>query len=141
MKTKMRMTKQQIRSRVLVVDDDPGELDVLGGILSPYYEVFAAPSGERALAIAADAKPDLILLDVMMQFMSGYEVLDRLKKNPVTHKFPVIFVTSMFTEDDEVEGLSIGAADYIVKPYKPAIVLARVRTHIELSHLRELFKS
>ena len=140
METKKKV--QTTQARVLIVDDDPGELDILGGILSPHYVVFAAPNGERALEIAfGETKPDLILLDVMMRYMSGYVVLEQLKNNPLTRQIPVIFVTSMFTEDDEVEGLRIGAADYIVKPYKPAIVLARVQTHIELRHLRDLHQN
>ncbi|MDD5387897.1 MAG: two-component system response regulator [Gallionellaceae bacterium] len=121
-----------------MVDDDPGNLGILGRLLNPYYHVLAAPSGERALQIAAGTpKPDLILLDVMMPGMSGYTVLDHLRENPATREIPVIFVTGMDSDDDEAEGLRIGAADYITKPYSPAIVLARVRTQLELKCTRD----
>jgi DNA-binding response OmpR family regulator len=124
---------ETIKARILVVDDDPGNLGVLGRLLQPYYNVVAAPSGLRALEIATGpVKPDLILLDVMMPGMSGYTVLDRLQGNAETRGIPVIFVTGMDTEDDEAEGLRMGAVDYIAKPYRTAIVLARVATHLAL---------
>lgn len=118
---------------ILVVDDTPENIDVLSGALRGAFRVRAALSGERALAIAeAEPRPDIILLDVMMPAMDGYEVLRRLKANPVTQTIPVIFVTALSEASDEQKGLELGAVDYITKPISPAIVLARVRTHLAL---------
>ncbi len=121
------------RARVLVVDDEPCSLDVLTRVLQPHYEVQAAPSGKRALEICSrEQRPDLILLDVVMPEMDGYGVLAKLRENPATHAIPVIFVTGQSSTQDEKYGLELGAVDYIAKPCSPAIVLARVRTHLEL---------
>ncbi|MER2490466.1 HD-GYP domain-containing protein [Catenovulum sediminis] len=118
---------------VLVVDDSPENLDVLSGILRADYKVKAALSGERALKIANSYKqPDMILLDIMMPEMDGYEVCFRLKSNPATRKIPVIFVTAKEQIDDVTKGFRFGAVDYIVKPVQPAVVLARVKTQLEL---------
>jgi len=126
------------RATVLIVDDDTGNLGILGNLLQPYHDVLAAPTGERALQIAAGTpKPDLILLDVLMPGMNGYDVLTRLRGNPTTHDIPVIFVTGLDSTEDEEKGLELGAADYIAKPYRPRIVLARVRTQLELKRARD----
>ncbi|MDP2827273.1 MAG: EAL domain-containing protein [Sulfuricellaceae bacterium] len=126
------------RAIILLVDDDPGNLAVLGRLLHPHYDVLAAPSGERALQIAAGArKPDLILLDVLMPGMDGYDVLVRLHDNPATRDIPVIFVTGLDSAADEEHGLELGAVDYIAKPYHPPIILARVRTQLELKRARD----
>lgn len=126
------------RSIILMVDDDSANLNVLGRLLHPYYDVLAAPSGERALAIAAgEPKPDLILLDVLMPFMDGYTVLARLRENPATREIPVIFVTGMNTSSDEKFGLEHGAVDYVTKPFNPPVVLARVRTQLQLKRARD----
>ncbi|HET7867144.1 MAG TPA: two-component system response regulator [Burkholderiaceae bacterium] len=123
---------------VLIVDDNPENLTVLGELLQPLYRVRAANTGERALQLAALAPlPSLILLDVMMPVMDGYEVLRRLRGSPLTRDIPVIFVTAMDTSDDEAHGLLLGAVDYITKPLRPAIVLARVHTHLELKQARD----
>jgi putative two-component system response regulator len=116
---------------ILIVDDDPVNLAVLGGLLHPHYEVLVAPSGERALEIASrEPPPELVLLDVMMPGMDGYAVLARLRKNPATRDIPVIFLTALGEARDEERGLDLGAADYIAKPIKPAVLLARVRTQL-----------
>jgi diguanylate cyclase (GGDEF)-like protein/PAS domain S-box-containing protein len=126
------------RAKILMVDDDPGNLGALGRLLSPYYDVLAAPSGERALHIAVGSqRPDLILLDVMMPGMDGYEVLAHLRDNPATRNIPVIFVTGMDSVADEERGLELGAVDYIAKPYHPHIILARVHTQLELKLARD----
>jgi putative two-component system response regulator len=123
---------------ILMVDDDAGNLAALGRLLRPHYDVLAAPSGERALAIAGGTpKPDLILLDVLMPGMDGYAVLARLRENAATRDIPVIFVTGLDSCDDEKKGLEHGAVDYIAKPYSAAIVLARVCTHLELKRARD----
>ena len=118
---------------VLVVDDIPQNIDVLSGILSPHYKVKAAINGRLALTIAEKVLPDLILLDVMMPDMSGLEVCRRLKSNIQTAHIPVIFVTALSETDDEQRGFDVGAVDYITKPVKHSLVLARVRSHLQLS--------
>lgn len=121
------------RQTILVVDDTPGNIDVLSAILRTSYKVKAAVSGEKALALAqAKPAPDMILLDVMMPGMDGYEVLRRLRADPCTASIPVIFVTALADEGDEYKGLELGAVDYITKPISPSIVQARVRTHLAL---------
>ncbi|NTV96574.1 MAG: two-component system response regulator [Thiobacillus sp.] len=127
---------------ILVVDDTPENLTVLGQLLKPSYRVRVAPSGQRALQIAVtDPKPDLILLDVMMPGMDGYEVIQLLRDNPATRDIPTIFVTAMDSQDDEEHGLRLGAVDYITKPIQPAIVLARVAAQLELKQARDWLKN
>ncbi len=125
------------RQTILIVDDTPQNLTLLGELLLPYYRVRAANSGERALRAATAQPPDLILLDVMMPEMDGYQVLARLRADPATAGIPVIFVTAMGSSADEEQGLALGAVDYITKPINPAITLARVRTHLELKQARD----
>ena len=121
------------KQTILVVDDTPENIDVLNGVLRSEYKVKAALNGERALKIAfADQKPDMILLDIMMPEMDGYEVCRQLKANPATSGVPVIFITAKDQEEDEKKGLELGAVDYIRKPINPSIVLARVHTHLAL---------
>jgi len=129
------------KSVLLVVDDEPENLVILGELLQPFYDVLAAPSGELALWIAVrEPKPDLILLDVMMPGMNGYAVLEHLRKDPVTRDIPVIFLTALNAARDEEHGLELGAADYITKPIRPAVVLARVRTQLEVKQARDVLK-
>lgn len=117
----------------------PENLAVLGELLQPYYRVLAANSGQRALQIArAEPPPDLILLDVMMPGMDGYDVLAELRARAGSRDIPVVFVTAMDGTDDEERGLDCGAVDYITKPIRPAIVLARVRTQLELKKARDI---
>jgi len=123
---------------ILIVDDTPQNLTVLGELLKPLYHIRAANNGERALrAAAGDPRPDLILLDIMMPGMDGHEVLRRLREAEATRHIPVIFITAMSGSDDEVTGFDLGAVDYITKPFNPAIVLARVRTQLELKIARD----
>jgi putative two-component system response regulator len=123
---------------VLVVDDTKDNLTVIGELLEPHYRVRLALSGERALKVAQIAPvPDLILLDVMMPDMDGYAVLERLRATPATSDIPVIFVTAMNATEDEEKGLHQGAVDYVTKPIRPAILLARVHTHLELKQARD----
>ena len=123
---------------VLIVDDNPESLSALGELLRPEFHVLAANSGQRGLdVIKGGARPDLILLDVMMPDVGGYEVLERLRADASTSDVPVIFVTALDASEDEERGLALGAADYIAKPSTPAIVRARVRTHIELKRARD----
>lgn len=118
---------------VLVVDDTPENIDILSGVLRKDYKVKAALNGKKALDIASgDVRPDIILLDIMMPDMDGYEVCEALKANPATSSIPVIFITAKNQEKDEEQGLKMGAVDYITKPISPSIVLARVSTHLAL---------
>lgn len=129
---------ETLAATVLVVDDNAENLAVLGGALQPYYRVTVANSGPRALLIAGrEPQPDLIFLDVMMPDMDGYTVLRRLRENPATASIPVIFVTAMDSDEDEEFGLALGAVDYITKPIRPPIVLARLRAHLELKRARD----
>lgn len=126
------------RPVVLLVDDTPENLSVLGELLQPFYRVRVANSGARALSVvASDPRPDLILLDVMMQDMDGYEVIQRLRADSATRDIPVIFVTALDATEDERKGLELGAADYITKPVRPAIMHARVRAQLELKRARD----
>lgn len=116
---------------ILIVDDTTSNIDVLSGILRQEYKVKIALNGERALKLAvADPKPDMILLDIMMPEMDGYEVCGKLKSNPATVKIPVIFVTAKNQDEDEKKGLELGAIDYITKPINPSLVMQRVKTHL-----------
>lgn len=129
---------QPDRQTVLVVDDTPANLTVLGELLSLNYRVRVANSGPRALAAAAsEPRPDIILLDIMMPGMDGYTVLQHLQADPALRSIPVIFVTAMDADEDETLGLNLGAVDYVAKPIRPAILLARVKTHLELKRARD----
>lgn len=119
------------RQRILIVDDEKFNRQILSELLLPNYEVFLAKDGEQAIASAkASPPPDLILLDVIMPGMDGYEVLRRLRADERTCEIPVIFVTGMCEEEDETKGLDMGAVDYVFKPFRSAVVRARVRNHM-----------
>ena len=127
------MEKAESQPTVLVVDDVPENIDVLAGILRPEYKVKVSLNGEKALEIAkAGPAPDLILLDIMMPGIDGYEVCRRLKADLTTRRIPVIFVTAKGEVRDEALGFEVGGVDYITKPVSPPIVQARVRTHLAL---------
>ena len=120
------------KQTVLVVDDTPDNLSLMAALLKDKYRVRLANSGAKALAVVRGANPpDLILLDIMMPGMSGYEVCEQLKKDPATSRIPIIFLTAMSSAEDEKKGLDLGAQDYISKPISPPIVLARVKTQLE----------
>jgi len=118
---------------VLIVDDTPENLTIMNGLLKDAYRTKVANNGERALKLAtAEPKPDLVLLDIMMPGMDGYEVCRRLKADAATREIPVIFLTAKTQVEDESRGFEVGCVDYITKPISPPIVLARVRTHLAL---------
>ncbi|MDD2845898.1 MAG: two-component system response regulator [Rhodoferax sp.] len=120
-----------LKPTILVVDDIPDNLSLMRELLKNDYKVKLANGGERALKLAAmPAPPDLILLDIMMPDMDGYEVCKRLKANPQTQDIPVVFLTAKMDVEDEKKGLEMGAVDYITKPISPPIVLARVKNHL-----------
>ncbi|TAN53880.1 MAG: diguanylate cyclase [Methylococcaceae bacterium] len=127
---------------ILIVDDNPQNLKVLGAtLIEAGYDIHIAQSGEQALKAVEPLAPDLILLDIMMPGMDGYEVCRRLKADPLTEQIPVIFLTAKVEEDDVVQGLELGAVDYVTKPFNIAILLARVKTHVRLgTRQRMLFE-
>lgn len=123
---------------ILAVDDSPENLDLIKNILEPYYSVKVAVHGDQALHVAATQLPDLILLDIMLDDMDGYEICRQLKSSDKTRNIPIIFLTAKRSEEDEVHGFRIGGSDYITKPFSPSIVLARVRTQIQLKAKSDL---
>jgi CheY-like chemotaxis protein len=128
----------EFKATVLIVDDTPFNLTLMNGLLGDDYKVKVANDGEKALRIArADSPPDLILLDIVMPGMDGYEVCRQLKIDPATRDIPVIFLTAKSASEDERAGLELGAVDYISKPVVPPVVLARIRTHLALKQARE----
>lgn len=134
------MTLDMRQARILIVDDVKENLDVLGELLSDYNRIFAL-NGEQALKRAVGSSPDLILLDVMMPGMDGFETCRRLKSNEQTRDIPIIFITSLDDDEDESKGLDIGAVDYIVKPFSPSVVRSRVHTHIKLKHAQDALEN
>ncbi|MCX7201793.1 MAG: two-component system response regulator [Burkholderiales bacterium] len=134
----VRSTKDFI---VLVVDDTVANLMLMNDLLQPFYTVKVASSGARALKIASSSPPpDLVLLDIMMPEMDGYEVCRQLKSNPATRDMPVIFLTAKAEISDEQMGFELGAVDYIPKPISPPVVLARVKTHLTLKSSADFLK-
>ena len=116
---------------VLIVDDSPENLDIMRGILSPFYRVLVATNGRKALKVAmSPSRPDLILMDINMPEMGGYEACRLLKLDSWTRNIPILFVTAKSEMEDESKGFALGASDYLVKPVNPPIVLARVKTHL-----------
>ncbi|TFW15400.1 response regulator [Duganella callida] len=137
----MRTTHQPHQPQILVVDDEASNLQLLRHILQDHYRLLFAKDGPRALELARSEQPQLILLDVMMPGMTGYETCRLLKADKVTQSIPVIFVTALSDPDDEVIGFEAGAVDYITKPVSPPIVKARVRNHLSLVGVDELKKT
>lgn len=130
------------RATILIVDDSAENLLLLSELLRPQYRVLAATSGEGCLRVASNQpRPDLILLDVMMPGMDGYEVLARLRGQSITRDIPVVFLTALAGVSEEERGLELGAADYITKPIQPVVVLARVRTQLEALQARNWMKN
>lgn len=126
---------------ILVVDDTPNNLSLMSGLLSEFYRVKVATNGERALQICRSDLPDLVLLDIMMAGLDGYEVCRQLKQDPSTADVPIIFLTARSEIEDERKGLSMGAVDYITKPISPPLVLARVDTQLRLKAATNFLKN
>ncbi len=125
------------KGSILVVDDNTDNLQLLNGILSKHhYKVRLAPNGKHALATIKKEAPDLVLLDVMMPGMDGFEVCRYLKEDEQTAKIPIVFISALNETIDKVKAFSIGGADYITKPFKVEEVLARIETHLALHFLR-----
>jgi diguanylate cyclase (GGDEF)-like protein len=128
------------KPRLLIVDDQPVNVQALYQVFAADHQVFMATSGEQALALCASKRPDLVLLDVVMPGMDGYEVCSRLMADPATHDIPIIFVTAQTDEAAETVGLELGAVDFIAKPINPNIVRARVRTQLTLKAQSDLLR-
>lgn len=131
------MSDAGVLPKILIVDDEPANIDLLAAVLESDGEILFATTGASALAVAETERPDIVLLDVVMPDLDGYEVCRRLKDNPVTEAIPVIFITSLNQETDEEAGLAAGAVDYVAKPISAPITRARVRTHLELKRHRD----
>ncbi len=129
------------RPRILIVDDIPANIKSLNAILADDYNVIFATDWRKGLELAGRMSPDIVLLDIMMPDMDGYEICRRLKSESETREIPVIFITALDSEADEEKGLSYGAADYITKPFRPAIVRLRVRNHLQLKLQRDRLES
>jgi putative two-component system response regulator len=135
------MTQHDDRPKILVVDDEPTNLQILREVLHSDYRLLFARDGEKALQLAVDELPHLILLDVMMPGLTGLETCQRLKATAATQAIPVIFVTALNDANDEAAGFEVGAVDYITKPISPTVVRARVKTHLSLVSVGELQKT
>jgi signal transduction histidine kinase len=131
------MNNKAKKGSLLVVDDTPANIDVLVDLLSPEYRIRVAMNGKIALALCEKETPDLILLDIIMPEMDGYEICQKLKEMEETQNVPIIFITAKGETEDETKGLELGAVDYISKPITPAILLARVATHLEVNNQRQ----
>lgn len=129
------------KPKLLVVDDQPINIQVMHQIFGADYQVFMATNGEQALSICQSNPPDLVLLDVVMPGVDGFEVCTQLKNNPATRNIPVIFVTAHSDAAQETHGLSVGAVDFISKPVNPAVVRARVKTHLTLKFQSDLLRN
>ncbi|MFZ2725648.1 MAG: diguanylate cyclase [Methylococcaceae bacterium] len=121
----------EIRPKLLIVDDEAANLRTLDALLRDKYNIVVAANGEQALKHAVITLPDLILLDIEMPNMDGYEVFAFLKKNELTREIPIIFVSTKACDTDEKKGLEMGAVDYITKPYRPFVIQARIKNHLE----------
>ena len=129
------------KAKLLVVDDEPANLQLMRQILQNDYQLMFSKDAPTAISLAEQHLPDLILMDIMMPGMSGYDAVSELKRRPATQHIPVIFVSAMSEVVDETQGFSVGAVDYIAKPVSPAIVRARVRTHLSLVNVKELHET
>lgn len=125
---------------LLVVDDDPANLRILGAALSDSFEILCATNGREALETARTGQPDLILLDILMPGMDGFETCRALKADPATRAIPVLFLTSLQEEADEVRGFEAGGEDFLTKPFRLPVVRARLRTHLELKRYRDFLE-
>ncbi len=134
------MTQHSEKPTLLIVDDEATNIEVLAKLLSPDYRVLFTTESSKVMALAEGKNIDLILLDVIMPIMDGYEVCQQLKSQPATRDIPVIFVTAMEEEHFEAVGFEVGGVDYITKPIKPFLLRARVKTHIELKIKNDFLK-
>lgn len=135
------MNYSENRAKILIIDDESVYIDVLSDLLRSEHRIVAAKTGEAAMErLEKNSLPDLILLDVIMPGRNGYQICEWLKSNPRTRDIPVIFITASSNEEDEAKGFAVGAVDYITKPFRPSIVQARVKTHIELKRRGDMLE-
>ena len=135
------MNENSSKQRILIVDDETANIKILASELQALYHISFALNGEKALnLIKNDELPDLILLDIVMRGINGYEICTYLKEKQLTKNIPIIFITSMSSEEDETKGLELGAVDYITKPFSMPIVKARIKTHLELKRHRDILE-
>ncbi len=135
------MSEETPKPSLLIVDDEPANLHVLARLMREEYRIVVANCGEKALELSrSEPRPDLILLDVQMPDIDGFEVCQRLKEDPATSSIPVIFVTARDSSGDQEAGFALGAVDYVSKPFQPAVVRARVRTHMRLKQKTDLLE-
>ena len=131
------ISKQDKKDLILIVDDQPNNLKVLASVLGRKYILSAAPNGESALKILKRIKPDLILLDVMMSEMNGFETCRKIKSNHQTKEIPVIFLTAKTEIEDVIQGFDLEAVDYVSKPFIPKEILAKVENHLNFSKAKK----
>lgn len=129
------------RPRILIVDDERININILNALLKTDYKIMVATNGEQTIKAAATGLPDLILLDILMPGIDGYEVCRRLKSNPATHNIPIIFITAMGDAENETMGFALGAVDYISKPFNSAVVKARVGVQLRLKRQNDLLET
>lgn len=132
--------QEKDKQKILIADDERFNLNILVDILKHDYKVIVAKDGKQALERAMSTPPDLILLDIMMPEMDGYEACKKLKEKEQTKDIPVIFITAMKEEGNEVKGFNLGAADYITKPFQAAIVMARVKTQLKMKWQADMLR-
>ncbi len=135
------MNIPETASKILIVDDEPLNIEVMSGALEELGDIMFAINGEEALQLALSEKPDIIILDIMMPGIDGYETCRRLKSNPETENIPVIFATAMSDRADEAKGFDLGAVDYVTKPVVQPIIVARVRNHLQLKRYRDYLET
>lgn len=135
------MNIPETASKILIVDDEPLNIEVMSGALEELGDIMFAINGEEAIQLALSEKPDIIILDIMMPGMDGYETCQRLKGNPETENIPVIFATAMTDRADEAKGFDLGAVDYVTKPVVQPIIVARVRNHLQLKRYRDYLET
>ena len=135
------LTGSDARPRILIVDDERININILNTLLKTDYRLMAATSGEQAIKAAIEGQPDLILLDILMPGMDGHQVCRKLKSNPATRSIPIIFITAMGDAENETMGFALGAVDYIPKPFNNAVVKARVGVHLRLKRQNDMLES
>ncbi|WNK01226.1 diguanylate cyclase [Thalassospiraceae bacterium LMO-JJ14] len=128
-------------AKILIVDDEPLNIEVMSGTLEELGDILFASSGEEAIELAARENPDIIILDIMMPGMDGYEVCRKLKETPGAENIPVIFATALSDHTDEAKGFEIGAVDFVTKPIVAPVVVARVKNHLQLKRYRDYLET
>ena len=127
---------EEIRRKIVIVDDDASNLSIVRNLLKPYFEVYPAPSAIKLFTVLGNFIPDLVLLDIEMPGMSGYEALKVMKENPRFKDIPIIFLTARDDEASEIEGIDLGASDYVTKPFTGALLLQRINNLLLINQLK-----